>query len=170
MEMNFCRRCGKQLLIVSSHVYRCDEGHVIFANCSPSVGVFFVTHDDNVLFAVRGQEPRKGMLDAFGGFADGEETFEDAIKRELDEELRLKPHEYTTPQYLASGIGHYDYKGESIPVLSALFWARLKTDRELVAADDISGVFSFHKSSIDLSRMHDEDIRTGVRKLIEVLK
>ena len=79
MEMNFYRRCGSKLTNVDRHVFRCDNGHVIFANASPTIGVLFLTEDNKrLILAVRGEEPNKGMLDAFGDFTDSAESFEAA--------------------------------------------------------------------------------------------
>ena len=104
--MNYCRRCGSRLSLVNSHIYKCKSSHIIFANCSPCVGVFLINQRNELLLSVRGIEPKKGMLDAFGGFVDGVEFIEDALTRELSEELGLKESEYDTPQFLGSGVGH----------------------------------------------------------------
>lgn len=124
MEMNYCRRCGKPLSNTSGHIYRCKDGHTIFANNSPAVGVFFLTDDQQVLLSVRGIEPHKGMLDAFGGFLDGAESFETAAARELVEELSLQPEDYEPLQYLLSAPGNYPYAGETVPFVSVLFCHR----------------------------------------------
>lgn len=169
MDMNFCRRCGAKLEHIKDHVYGCENGHPLYANSSPAAGIFLVNERDEVLLSVRGIEPRKGMLDAFGGFVNGEETAEAAIKRELIEELALQENEYTPPEFLCTSIGHVPYKGETIPLLSILFWSRLRTSRELTASDDVAGIYVTPLSTLDMSRLHDDDIREGISKLMSVL-
>jgi ADP-ribose pyrophosphatase YjhB (NUDIX family) len=165
MEMNFCRRCGLPLHQLRGHVYRCDNGHTLYANCSPSVGVFILTPDDQVTLSVRGIEPHKGMLDAFGGFLDGEETVERAVARELEEELGLRPGDYSDPVYLTSGLGHYPFGGEVLPIISALFWVRLTGSAKLQPQDDVAGVQTIALSDIDDAKLHDDDIRIGIAAL-----
>ena len=168
--MNFCRRCGSILTSSDNHVYSCNNNHTLFANSSPCVGIFLLDQADNVYLSVRGIEPRKGMLDTFGGFVDNEETLEQAIQRELLEELNLNPDEYTTPIYLTSGTGHYPYKGETITILSSMYWARLKTTKTLHPADDVADIFISPIDNIDPSLLHDDDIRAGLLSLRTLLK
>ncbi len=169
MEMNFCRRCGSALTNVENHVYRCENDHVIFLNCSPTVGVFFVTSKGEVLLSERGIEPHKGMLDSFGGFLDGEETLEQAVVRELKEELGLEESDYEELRFLCSGNGHYPFKGEVLPILSSFFWTKLVGTREPVPADDVAAIRKFPLNEVDMELLHDDDIRIGIKKLQEVL-
>jgi ADP-ribose pyrophosphatase YjhB (NUDIX family) len=52
-----------------------------------------------------------------GGFCDLGETFEDSLYRELEEELGLGKDDFTTPEYLLTGIDEYMYHGEEMQVL-----------------------------------------------------
>jgi NAD+ diphosphatase len=128
MEMNFCRRCGTPLTQTSQASYRCSNGHNIFLNSAPGVGIFLFDNDDNILLSVRAIDPDKGSLDAFGGFVDGNETFEEALEREVEEELGLHSSDYTKPVYLTSMSSTYNYGGEDCPVLS-VFLLRILTSR-----------------------------------------
>lgn len=162
--MNFCRRCGLQLTHVEKHIYTCGQRHTIFANSSPTVGIFFVTDDNHILLSVRGIEPRKGMLDAFGGFVDGAESLEHTIERELEEELGLKKDDYTPPKYLTSATGVYPYSGEDLPVLSSLYWSRLLVDTPM-PRDDVADIATYHLAEVPLEKLHDQDIVTGIKAL-----
>ena len=163
--MNFCRRCGKPLDHLNDHVYKCKSGHTLFANASPTVGIFFLTEDNQVVLSVRGIEPHKGMLDTFGGFLDGEETAEAAVARELQEELNLQPGDYEAPTYLTSAIGHYPFAGETLSVLSLLFWSRLTTKKPLIPADDVADVRIIPLHEVNMEDLHDDDIRVGLKML-----
>lgn len=138
MEMNFCRRCGAKASLVNDHVFRCENGHTLFANSSPTVGVFLVTQDDELLMTVRGIEPHKGTLDIVGGFLDQAETFEETIYRELKEETSLSPIDISTPAYLMTTTNNYAFNGEDIPVVSPIFWARLKPSAQPTPLDDVA--------------------------------
>ena len=165
MEMNFCRRCGTKLTKKSAKVYQCENRHITFENPAASVGVFFLTDDGKVMLSVRGIEPHKGMLDAFGGFVDQEETLEGAVARELKEELNLDAPDYEPIRYLGSATGHYPYDGEVYLVITALFWTRLKTEAQLVAQDDVAAINIIPLMEVDFTQLHDDDIRFGIKKL-----
>lgn len=166
MEMNFCRRCGAPAKHVADHiVYQCTSGHTLFASPAPTVGVFFVSDDLQVTFAVRGVEPGKGMLDTPGGFVDPGETIEQALTREISEELGLQTRDYETPVYFCSQPGTYMYQDEPRAVLSALFLSRLQPDAPLVPQDDVAGIKVIPLSDISLAEISGDDIRRGVRAL-----
>src|SRR5687768_1097546 len=86
VEMNFCRRCGARLTR-KGPAYNCEQGHLIFCNAAPAVGVVLTNDKNEVLILERAIDPGKGMLDIPGGFCDGSESLEDATVRELQEEV-----------------------------------------------------------------------------------
>lgn len=165
MEMNFCRRCGAELKCLQDHVYKCTNDHILFANASPSIGVFIIDEDKNVTLSVRSIEPQRGMLDAFGGFLDGAELAEDALARELNEELDLDKDDYTPPVFLCSGLGKYPYKNETLPVISFLYFIKLRAGVVLKPRDDVADVVTFTLNEIPLERLHAPDIVRGIKAL-----
>ena len=167
--MNFCRRCGLSLASNDNHVFTCKNDHTLFANSTPCVSIFLLDQNDNVYLSVRGIEPRKGMLDTFGGFVDNEETLEQAIQRELQEEIGLSSDDYSIPVFLTSAIGHYPYNGETITIISSMFWARLKTAKPLRPADDVADIYVSSIQDIDPTLLHDDDIRAGLKALRTLL-
>jgi ADP-ribose pyrophosphatase YjhB (NUDIX family) len=122
------------------------------------------------MLSVRGIEPHKGMLDSFGGFVDGAETLEQGLERELREELGLEPDQYEPPTFLCSAVGQYPFGGETLTVLSSLFYTRLKPGVVPVPADDVAAIETLDIATLDLSRLHDDDVRAGMRALRSALK
>lgn len=163
--MNFCRRCGSKLGQKHDHIFVCERGHTIYANCSPSVGILLLTENGKLLLSRRGIEPRKGMFDTVGGFVDGEETLESAVEREIEEELGLKPSDYSRPAFLCSAIGHYPYENDALPVLSSFFQARLAAGAIPTAKDDVGELVQLDISEVDLAEMHDDDVRQAIIQL-----
>jgi ADP-ribose pyrophosphatase YjhB (NUDIX family) len=166
--MNFCRRCGEPLSHVAKHIYECPGGHTLFANPSPTVGVFFVTPDLQVLLSVRGIQPNEGMLDAFGGFVDQDESLEAAAVRELDEELSLKPKDYEPLRYITSSAVSYLFEHETLNLMSTLYWTRLTTDQPLTPSSDVTAIKQLPLHDFDLSLLHADDIRKGIVELRQI--
>lgn len=163
MEMAFCRRCGSPLEPQRDNAFACAQGHTLFLNPSPAVGVFFITPDNHVILSRRGIEPNKGMLDAFGGFIEPSESLEEGLARELREELSLEPHEYEPPQYFISAISQYhELDGDIVPLIGAFFWSRLLTDRPLEAADDVAEVVTLPLAAVDHASLSGPDIETAI--------
>jgi NAD+ diphosphatase len=169
MEMNFCRRCGSELKNEVAGIYKCKNGHSLYSNPAPTVGVFFVTDDDNVLLSIRGREPNIGDLDSFGGFIDDNETAEAAAVRELEEELGLAPNQYEDLQFLCTAPSTYLYEGEDRTVLSIFFYSRLKPDVVPVAADDVAGIETLSLATITPDHIGADDVWQGLLKLKETI-
>jgi ADP-ribose pyrophosphatase YjhB (NUDIX family) len=166
VEMNYCRRCGRELHYISGDRFDCPNGHQIFDTPNPAVGAFILSDDRKIVtLSVRGIEPRKGMLDAFGGFVSYDESLEAALARELEEELGLQPDDYTPPHYLCSSKATYPFLGEDLGVMTALYVITLKPGVVPRPADDVSATKSFPLMEVPLKRLHDEDIRAGIAAL-----
>lgn len=161
MELNYCRRCGVSLTRVNGVMFRCKNDHVIFRNPSPAVGLFLFDGDE-LLLSVRGEEPNKGTLDCFGGFLDGEETFEQALVREMREELGLEPSDYSSPIYLTSATSHYEYSDEQINVVSVIYYARLNTGAVPKAGDDVAAIHRAKLADISADDIGNDDVRAGL--------
>ena len=170
MDMNFCRRCGETLVSTQANEFSCKNQHTIFANSTPSTGIFFLQNDGKVVLARRAFEPRKGMLDTIGGFIEPEETAEQAIQREIKEETGLTPEQYSTPTLLCTAIGHYPYGGETYPVLTTFFWSHLQPGVRIIANDDVAEVITQDINMIDLNELHDIDVRKGILELSTMLR
>lgn len=161
MELNYCRRCGGPLTSTMPGVFTCQNGHASYPNPAPCVGLFLFDTNDKLLLGVRAHEPKKGTLDAFGGFVDGAESIEQALAREMQEELGLSANEYTTPIYLTSASSTYDYQGESLTVLSSLFYAYLLPGATPRAADDVADIHAANIHDIAVDAIGNDDIRQG---------
>lgn len=168
--MNFCRRCGTSLTNIQAHVYKCENKHTIFANASPTAGIFFLNQRGEVVLSRRRDEPHKGMLDSIGGFLDGNESIEEGLAREIREETGLMPDDYEQPIYLCSIADTYEYGGEALPIVSTIFYAILKPGVSIVPNDDITEVVSRPLHTFDLSEIGADDIKQGIQILQQHLK
>jgi ADP-ribose pyrophosphatase YjhB (NUDIX family) len=131
--------------------------------------LFLINDKNEVLVAVRAHNPGKGGFDVPGGFCDDYETYEAALERELIEEISLTPAQYSIPQYLTSALDRYNYDGETINVLSAVFWSRIKGIPELKPQDDVASVQFIPIESLDAGQFYFNAIQVGFRQLYKTL-
>lgn len=117
-------------------MFVCDAGHRLFYDASPAAGLLLVNPKNQVLLVQRAADPGKGLLGMPGGFCDAGETLEQALQREIQEEIGLRPHDYTPPQYLTSAPEDYPFDGETRPVFGVAFWARINGNPQIVVGDD----------------------------------
>jgi NAD+ diphosphatase len=135
-------------------------GFVLFVNPSAAVATFIRNDVGDLLVCTRAIEPAMGTLDLPGGFVDANETSEEALIREIREELNA---EVESVQYLFSLPNMYDYSGFSIPTLDLFFTCKLKT-MELKASDDVASFSFVPFSAIEPELFGFSSIRKGVKK------
>lgn len=133
----FCPRCGiESLQKRSEKEFACDCGFHYFQNVASAVMVALCWQDE-VLVAVRGREPGKGLLDLPGGFVDPGESLEAALVRELKEELGLDLGR-EAPRYLSSFANVYPYDDVVYHTCDTVFMLELAHKPAVVAADDVA--------------------------------
>ena len=123
----YCPRCGSADFTVNdARSKRCGGcGFVYYLNPSASVACFIRDKEGRLLIVRRRCEPAKGTLDLPGGFAELDETLEEALLREVKEETGLTLRSF---RYLFSGF--------VVHTLDAFFEGEVDSFDEVKVADD----------------------------------
>ena len=110
---NTVRNAGPRALkMVGRKLLRCGAcGFELYLNVAAAVAGVIVDEQGRMVVLVRGKEPGQGKWDLPGGFVDPEETAEEALRREVREEIGL---EVTSLSYLGQWPNVYEYAG--VPV------------------------------------------------------
>jgi NADH pyrophosphatase NudC (nudix superfamily) len=135
-----CPACGSAKFVQNNQKSkRCEScGFVFYMNASAAVAAFIVNKAGDLLVCRRGKEPEKGTLDLPGGFVDDNESAEQAVIREIGEELQAK---VTESRYLFSLPNRYKYSGLMIPTLDMFFACKLEDITNLKPSDDVADCF-----------------------------
>jgi NAD+ diphosphatase len=106
----YCPKCGAAALrTVSQKLLRCGAcGFELYLNPAAAVAGVVADEQGRVLVLVRGKDPGRGKWDLPGGFVDPGDTAEEALRRELREEVGL---EVRCLRYLCSYPNIYEYGG-----------------------------------------------------------
>jgi NAD+ diphosphatase len=136
----YCPVCSSSRFIQNNEKSkRCLAcGFVYYMNPSAAVAAFILNESGELLVCRRGKEPEKGTWDLPGGFVDGNETAEEAMKREITEELQVIA---TEARFLFSLPNLYEYSGLTIPTLDLFFACSLEDTKNLIASDDVEDCF-----------------------------
>lgn len=136
VEWKYCPACGGQELAHDhGKAVRCGGcGFVYYQNMAAAVAGI-LEYEGQIIAAVRGKEPSKGMLDLPGGFIDWGETAEAALRREVKEELNL---ELGSVRFLTTAANSYLYKGVLYPVLDVAFVCPVSSLEGIEARDDVA--------------------------------
>ena len=150
--MRYCLKCGAAALrLVGSKCVHCDVcGFDLFLNPAAAVAALIADDRGRLLVVVRAQEPRKGMWDLPGGFADPNESAEEAVRREVEEELGL---EVTAVRYLCSHPNTYAYGGMRYATVDLGFVCEVKDlATTAIAQDEVTEVLFVRPEEIDTKR------------------
>src|SRR5512137_813426 len=105
LKFRYCPRCGKEQLRPNDEKsFVCLSCGFVYYHGSAAVVSAIVEWQDRIILTRRRNEPQKGILALPGGFVDYDESLEEALIRELQEELNLT---VTAPVYLCSDSERY---------------------------------------------------------------
>lgn len=163
--MLYCPQCGKQSLTSASmptKQYRCGQCDFTFYQNAAAAVMVALCCEDEVLIAIRGREPGKGMWDLPGGFVDPDESLEQAAVRELYEELNLVVSE---PCYISSNPNTYLYKEVEYKTCDAFFMVQLDSKPEITAQDDVAEVKWVKLKDVALDKFAFNSAKVAVEQL-----
>lgn len=168
-KFRFCPVCGSSLWKINNQKSkRCDQcGFVYYANASAAVAALIQNENGDLLVCRRGKDPAKGMLDLPGGFVDIGETIENALCREIKEELNL---DITDISYVQSIPNRYLYSGMTVHTLDFLFKCKVKDFQSLKASDDVSEAFFKPLNTISPLDFGLESIKKGIIAFLKSIK
>lgn len=157
----YCPRCGVAAAKTGHHPFVCAECRFThFFGPVSAVGAIATDPDGQVLLLVRANDPGRGMYGLPGGFADPGETAEEALQREVLEEVQL---EVTSYHYLASFPNEYVYHGFILPVTDLFFVVEVRSFDTMKLADgEISAWHFCHPTKRELKRMAFESNRRAL--------
>jgi 8-oxo-dGTP diphosphatase len=159
VTVRFCIRCGRRLRrqrLEGRWRRRCPAcGWTYYGNPVPAAGALIV-RGSRVLLVRRAVAPYQGMWDIPGGFIEGDENAETALRRELHEELGVRT---ISMRFIGSASDPYGPRG--FPVLSLIYRATIQG--RLRPSDDVSSAQWMARSSIPWREIPFKNLRTVLR-------
>lgn len=156
-----CPHCGSDKFVTNNEKSKkcTDCGFTFYVNASAAVAAFITNNEGKLLVCKRAKEPALGTFDLPGGFVDGNETAEEAITRELSEELGA---EVVKLNYLFSLPNNYLYSGLTIPTLDLFFECRIQNTDNLKACDDVASFLFIPKSELNPNDFGLDSIKKAI--------
>jgi ADP-ribose pyrophosphatase YjhB (NUDIX family) len=148
--IDYCPRCGDHTEpmpgVGAVKCTSCLSRWYATPKCAVEVALF--DEDNRLVLTVRDIEPQRMKLDLPGGFVDPQETAEEAVMRELTEELHVTAKQISDLRYITSAVGNYEFEATSYDVLTLQYTANVTG--MLKPGDEISGVFRQRLSEVDV--------------------
>jgi len=136
---------------------------VLYLNLAAAVAIIMECRG-KILFGVRKHEPGRGMLDLPGGFVDPGESAEEAVRREVKEELSIDTQEM---RYLFSFPNTYPYRDMVYDTLDLIFLVHWDEPPEVKAADDLEDVMWVARDAVEYEKIAFDSLRQAVRRYLE---
>jgi len=154
----YCLYCGAKSFHADTENYiQCDVCcKRFYINASGAVACIIENPQGEILLTRRAFEPAKGMLDLPGGFVNLDETAEDAVRREIKEELNL---EIASMQYIGSSHNRYLYGEMMYFTLDLGFKCAVTDFSNMRVADDVDGYMFLPHQRINLQEICFSSIR-----------
>jgi 8-oxo-dGTP pyrophosphatase MutT (NUDIX family) len=155
-----CPRCGATQ-DQRDAPFRCRAcGFTYFFNTATAVAGLLRRDDGRVLFIRRAKEPAKGALGLPGGFVDPGESAEEALRREVREEVGL---EIASVRYLSSHANTYAYAGVRYPTLDLFYDVVPIAPDTAQALDAVDALVWDDPLTVDLDGIAFESMRAALR-------
>jgi len=155
--------CGTRLRVIrdeGKRRRRCPRcGWTFYGNPVPAA-VAVVVRGRKILLGRRAAPPYAGTWDLPGGFLEGDEIPEVALRRELREELGVRVR---SARFL--GFFHETYGPRGFPILVALYRVRLAAGR-LVTASDVSELRWFERERLPYRQIRFPSARKALRQFV----
>jgi NAD+ diphosphatase len=161
-KLKFCPKCGsKEFHKSGEKSLKCEACNFhFFFNSAAAVGVLVVDDEGKLMLVKRGVEPGYGKLDLPGGFVDPLETAENAVRRELWEELGMK---IKSMKYLGSAPNEYVFSDYSVFTLDMAFIVVPESVEGLKPMDDIISFKFYAEEELNLNDILAPSIRNFVK-------
>jgi len=164
--LSYCPKCGhKGFTFNGEKLFVCEACNFnYYINPAAAVSAIIELPDGRIAMGRRKFEPRKGMLDWPGGFVDMMERAEDALIREVREELGIEITQY---EFLTTSPNEYPFKGISYFTCDIAFVCKLNTIPEFKATDDVSEVILVYPEDVDYNELCFPSTVNIMRKYLE---
>lgn len=157
----FCPVCGSGSFLQNNEKSMVckDCNFVYYMNASAAVAAFIVNDKNELLVCKRAKEPAKGKFDLPGGFVDGNETADEAIRREISEELNVQVIE---SELIFSLPNDYLYSGLTVPTLDLFFVCKIDNSENIRAADDVESIKFIALDQLNIDDFGLNSIKKGI--------
>ncbi len=164
-----CPMCGSpDYAQESAGTRQCHPcGHREFNTPVAAVAAFIIDPQNRVLLIRRAKDPAKGLLALPGGFVDAGESLEQALHREVAEEIGL---ELTGVRYLCSQPNTYVYRGLARPVCDGFFVARARSFNVIPQHDEVTDWQLRPLDQIDPEELAFDSMRRALTVLLTLIQ
>jgi ADP-ribose pyrophosphatase YjhB (NUDIX family) len=157
---NYCPACGAGGIIFDGiKKFSCRDCSFTYYHNVAAAAAAILEYDNKIVLIKRAKEPGKGKLDLPGGFVDPKESAEEALRREIKEELKI---EVGKLKYLGTYPNVYKYEGVLYHTCDLFFYSKIDTLHVDFDRTEIEDLLLMNPSEIPYDRIAFESVKTGL--------
>lgn len=162
----YCPACGAPQTEARGNPFVCSEcAQTLYFNSATATAAIVTDGGPRVLLLERGRDPHRGKLGLPGGFVDLGECAEEALRREIHEEIGLHVSQL---DYLASFANTYDYRGVRYCTTDFFYIGVVRDfDGIRIQASEIAGYRCVRPGPAELDAMAFPSNRRAVELFLE---
>lgn len=159
-----CPKCGSSDVCEhESNGMKCSTCNFLYFHNTASAAGAIIKSPEGILLVRRGHNPKKGMFDIPGGFVNYNESIEDALTREVKEELSLDIGIMT---YLGSFPNVYKYQEVTYFTTDAVFVCTFDTIPRLHPNNEIADYQWLRDDMIPMDQFAFESTKAAFTKYL----
>jgi NAD+ diphosphatase len=166
----YCPSCGsKDVFFDGIKKFRCSAcSYAYYHNVAIGVGAILECGEKIVLIE-RGKEPGKGKLDLPGGFVEPKESAEEALRREIREEVGIGINAAML-KYFGSYPNAYEYKSVIYQTCDLFFYSRIDAHPTDFDRREVQAVSLVNPAEISPDRIAFLSVRACLSRFLEIRK
>lgn len=163
----FCPHCGNASHVSGMRPFQCDSCQfTFFFGPSSAVAGIITSATGKVLLLRRQRDPGKGKLGLPGGFVDVGESAEEALEREVREEINLRVER---SEYLASFPNTYSYRDVTYAVTDVFFVCHVTGFAQLSPqASEVAAHHFCYPTETELDQMAFHSNRMALERFLKL--
>ena len=163
---NYRPKCNNEKIeFIEQQYFVCSDCDFTYYHNVASAVAAIIVYQEKVLFTTRAQAPGLGFLDLPGGFVDPNESLEQALSREIKEELAVNISDW---QYLCSQPNIYLSKNIEYRTLDSIFISQQKDPLDCVLqASEISKVTWLKPEQINFEQIAFPSIKAALQTYLD---
>jgi NAD+ diphosphatase len=161
----FCPRCAARGNFNNEDLsFKCPAcSFHFFMNSAAAVMAVIFNNEGELLIVKRGVEPFVGMNDFPGGFVDPGENAENALMREIKEELNLEISSFI---FYTSFPNQYNFSETIVYTVDLVFECKVSDFSRMKYGDDIRGINFIKPEKIDFDTFPFKSAKNLLKKII----
>jgi NAD+ diphosphatase len=158
---NYCPSCRSgNVTFECTKKFSCGSCSFTYYHNVAAAVAAILEYDKKIVLIRRAKKPGKGKLDLPGGFVNPNESAEEALRREIKEELKIKVGKL---KYLGSYPNIYKYEGVTYYTCDLFFYSKIDKLPTDFDREEVKELIPINPSDISENKIAFKSVKMALR-------